>query len=162
MAERPPPRAVHLVGSVSLGDAEEVFRTVSELIGPLVRRIPDGETGERTIWAAWQVPVLGRNPAFATRVPPGVLRTMLKAYPRVSLVRAVMNRAAAGVGERGGTPRMIRFTIVSRGLSQLSGTTATETATQPGAEDRAASTVSPPYRYRKLTTTVEIRNTESS
>jgi hypothetical protein len=49
------PRDVHLVGSVPLASAEEVFRTVAAALGPRLRRIPDGETGERSDWFVWQV-----------------------------------------------------------------------------------------------------------
>ncbi len=45
---------VHLVGSVSLADAETVFATVSDSLGDLCPRIPDGETGERSNWIRWQ------------------------------------------------------------------------------------------------------------
>ena len=47
-------RQVHLVGSVGLADAETVFAAVSETLGGLCPRIPDGETGERTNWIRWQ------------------------------------------------------------------------------------------------------------
>lgn len=40
----------HLVGSVNLPDAESVFRAVATHIGDKVRRIPDGEVGERYYW----------------------------------------------------------------------------------------------------------------
>jgi hypothetical protein len=43
-----------LVGSVSLPDAESVFRQVSEHLGSRVRRIPDGEVGERFYWIQFQ------------------------------------------------------------------------------------------------------------
>src|SRR5215210_5568500 len=46
---------VHLVGSVPLADAEAVFRAVSGELGPYLRRLPDGETGERIDWFVWQV-----------------------------------------------------------------------------------------------------------
>jgi len=39
------PRGVHLVGSIPLASAEEVFRTGSSILGERLRRIPDGETG---------------------------------------------------------------------------------------------------------------------
>jgi hypothetical protein len=58
------PQRVHLVGSVPLANAEEVFRTVSSILGERLRRIPDGETGERTYWIAWQLPFLANNPRF--------------------------------------------------------------------------------------------------
>ena len=47
-------RQVHLVGSVGLTDAESVFAAVSETLGALCPRIPDGETGGRTNWIRWQ------------------------------------------------------------------------------------------------------------
>jgi hypothetical protein len=36
---------VYLVGSVPLGNAEQVFRTVSAAFGSKLKRVPDGETG---------------------------------------------------------------------------------------------------------------------
>ncbi len=47
-------RPVHLVGSVPLSSAEEVFRAVSDALNGLVRRIPDGETGARKDWILFQ------------------------------------------------------------------------------------------------------------
>ena len=47
-------RHVHLVGSVPLADAHEVFSTVSEALGPHLRRIPDGETGDRSDWITFR------------------------------------------------------------------------------------------------------------
>ena len=58
------PRHVHLVGSVPLRDAREVFETVSAALGPSLRRIPDGETGERGDWITWLEPVFANNPAL--------------------------------------------------------------------------------------------------
>ncbi len=52
------PRGVHLVGSVPLKDAEEVFCIVSEILGDRLRRIPDGETGKRSYWIAFQYEIL--------------------------------------------------------------------------------------------------------
>jgi hypothetical protein len=57
-------RSVHLVGSVPLADAEEVFRTASTILGDHVTRLPDGETGVRTNWIGWQLAVFARNPAL--------------------------------------------------------------------------------------------------
>ncbi|WP_082518817.1 hypothetical protein [Leifsonia sp. Leaf336] len=47
-------RGAHLVGSVNLPDAQTVFRTVSEHLGDRLRRIPDGEVGERFYWIQFQ------------------------------------------------------------------------------------------------------------
>jgi ubiquinone/menaquinone biosynthesis C-methylase UbiE len=50
-------RGVHLVGSVPLASTELVFRTVAGAIGDRLRRIPDGETGPRSDWIVWQLPI---------------------------------------------------------------------------------------------------------
>lgn len=63
------PRGVHLVGSVPLGSSEEVFHTVSSILGGRLRRIPDGETGERYYWIGWQAQFLASNPHFEM-IPP--------------------------------------------------------------------------------------------
>ena len=55
---------VHFVGSIPLADAAEVFRTVADVIGSRAPRIPDGETGERTLWVGSQVAMLAANPAL--------------------------------------------------------------------------------------------------
>ena len=63
------PQGVHLVGSVPLSNAEEVFRTASSILGNRLRRIPDGETGERKNWIGWQFRFLADNSHLET-VPP--------------------------------------------------------------------------------------------
>jgi hypothetical protein len=55
---------VHLVGSVPLASAAEVFRATSEVLGAHLLRIPDGETGERASFARFQVALLGAHPSF--------------------------------------------------------------------------------------------------
>lgn len=57
-------RNVHLVGSVPMRNAEEVFASVGAALGPRVKRMPDGETGERGDWITWLEPVFADNPAF--------------------------------------------------------------------------------------------------
>src|SRR5262245_29212617 len=61
---RMPGRNVYLVGSVPLASAQEVFETVSAALGSRVKRLPDGETGERSDWITWLEPVFAENPAF--------------------------------------------------------------------------------------------------
>ena len=63
------PRGVHLVGSVPLGGAEDVFRVANSILGGRLRRIPDGETGERINWIGWQARFIGSNPHFEM-IPP--------------------------------------------------------------------------------------------
>jgi hypothetical protein len=57
-------RDILLVGSFALPSAEAVFRTVSDVLGDRVGRIPDGETGDRSQWIRWQVFAFRDNPAF--------------------------------------------------------------------------------------------------
>jgi hypothetical protein len=59
-----PWRQVHLVGSVPLADTEAVFRAVSAALGPRLKRIPDGETGERSDWIAHLEAVFANNPVL--------------------------------------------------------------------------------------------------
>src|SRR5262249_12886892 len=63
-------QGVHLVGSVPLASAEVVFGTVAGEIGDRLRRIPDGETGPRSDWIVWQLPVFTSQPQLEV-VPPG-------------------------------------------------------------------------------------------
>ena len=58
------PRDVHLVGSVPGANAAEVFERVSAALGPRLKRIPDGETGERADWITWLEPVFAGSPAL--------------------------------------------------------------------------------------------------
>jgi hypothetical protein len=56
------PDKVHLVGSIGLDTAEEVFRTVGKVLGRRIRRVPDGEPGGRRMWISWQYPLLRASP----------------------------------------------------------------------------------------------------
>ena len=76
------PLGAHLVGSVPLRGAEEVFRLLSDGLGDRLRRLPDGETGPRADWIVWQYPVLSSRPQFEVAPPaPGSYR----ALPRLRL-----------------------------------------------------------------------------
>src|SRR5579862_8649185 len=55
---------VHIVGSVPLEGAEDVFRAVAGSVGPYLRRLPDGETGPRKLWIGMISAMLDRHPAF--------------------------------------------------------------------------------------------------
>src|SRR5262245_45285656 len=57
-------RHVHLVGSVPLRDAREVFTTVRGVLGQRLKPIPDGETGERSDWITWLEPAFADNPSL--------------------------------------------------------------------------------------------------
>ena len=50
-----PPSSVHFNGSVNLPDGETVMREISTRIPVGVRRMTDGETGDRNYWISFQV-----------------------------------------------------------------------------------------------------------
>jgi len=75
----------HLVGSVPLADADDVLLTVAEVLGDRLERVPDGETGDRTEWVHFQLPVLAATPGLEmgelelgpdVELPPGSPRTL--------------------------------------------------------------------------------------
>src|SRR4030095_12522264 len=70
------PGGVHLIGSVPMADAESVFRAVADALGRHLRRLPDGETGERRRWIFFQNLMLRRHPDMEDdpTVPPFALR----------------------------------------------------------------------------------------
>jgi hypothetical protein len=57
-------RPIHLIGSVPLNSAEDVFVTVARELQDRIRRIPDGETGERLAWIVWQQRRMAETPAL--------------------------------------------------------------------------------------------------
>ncbi len=75
------PRDVHLVGSVPLASAREVFETVGAALGRRLRRIPDGETAERADWITWLEPVFAGNTALEKSDE--VFRLHATATPRI-------------------------------------------------------------------------------
>src|SRR5215470_8771878 len=79
---RPLGYGVHLVGSVPLASSEAVFRTLAAEIGDRLRRIPDGETGPRSDWIVWQLPVFTSQQQLEV-VPPGP--NSWRPLPRVRL-----------------------------------------------------------------------------
>ena len=61
-------RGALLVGSVPLKDAAEVFAAASTLLGSHLKRIPDGETGARINWTAWQLDVFAKVDALESEI----------------------------------------------------------------------------------------------
>jgi hypothetical protein len=55
---------LHFVGSIPMATAEEVFTRLSSDLGAYLRRVPDGETGERTLWIRFQQKMLFEHPAI--------------------------------------------------------------------------------------------------
>lgn len=61
-------RSVYLAGSLSLESEVDCFRLVSEILGPSISRLPDGETGARSYWIGWQANKIASNPALVREV----------------------------------------------------------------------------------------------
>jgi hypothetical protein len=61
-----PPTAVHFNGSVNLPDADTVMREISSRIPQGVRRMTDGETGDRNYWIRFQTQKFEQMPEFET------------------------------------------------------------------------------------------------
>ena len=59
-----PPSSVHFNGSVNLPDTETVMREISSRIPTGVRRMTDGETGERNYWIVFQIRKFQAMPEF--------------------------------------------------------------------------------------------------
>ncbi|MGH2874361.1 MAG: hypothetical protein ACRDL5_18125 [Solirubrobacteraceae bacterium] len=59
-----PPSSVHFNGSVNLPDAETVMREISARIPTGVRRMTDGETGDRGYWIRYQIEKFMAMPEF--------------------------------------------------------------------------------------------------
>ncbi len=53
---------VHLVGSVPLNSAAEVFEATAASLGACAHRLPDGETGDRKNWINFQYGVMAETP----------------------------------------------------------------------------------------------------
>jgi hypothetical protein len=98
MTPTKPPQTVHLVGSIGLDTVDEVFGTVGPLLGPYLRRIPDGEVGGRRMWITWQYPVLRGNPLLRPD-PSGAVRPTNR-FPLLTLAEGA-DPAAIRFGELG-------------------------------------------------------------
>ncbi len=59
-----PPSSVHFNGSVNLPDTETVMREISSRIPEGVRRMTDGETGDRNYWISFQTRKFEQMPEF--------------------------------------------------------------------------------------------------
>ncbi|HEX4411818.1 MAG TPA: hypothetical protein VH206_23845 [Xanthobacteraceae bacterium] len=77
----------HLVGSIGLDTVDEVFASVGALLGPHLKRIPDGEVGGRKLWISWQYPLLRAN-AFLRPDPSGAIRPTNR-FPLLTLAEGV-------------------------------------------------------------------------
>jgi len=102
-------RLVHLVGSVPLNTAADVFRAVSDAIGPHLKRIPDGETGDRTGWVGFQALMLLDHPSFEL-VPSDVPGERAEDLARAVRAQTDGYRAPSFRLREGVDPTQLRFT----------------------------------------------------
>jgi hypothetical protein len=72
-----------------------VFRRLGAALGPLLSRMPDGETGERRRWIYWQRTMLERHPAMEVDSEAGLLE--LRQWDGSLLRRAPLLRFRPGV-----------------------------------------------------------------
>jgi hypothetical protein len=89
----------HLIGSVPLATTDEVFRRLAAALGPLLSRMPDGETGERRRWVYWQRTMLERHPAMEIDPEAGLLE--LRQWDGSLLRRTDLLRFRPGVDPDG-------------------------------------------------------------
>lgn len=78
-----PPTTVHFNGSINLPDAETVFREVCRRVPQGLRRLPDGETGDRNNWILFQLARFQRTPGLES----GTDHDPLKGYDALPQVR---------------------------------------------------------------------------
>ena len=88
-----PPASVHFNGSVNLPDTETVMREISSRIPRGVRRVTDGETGERYYWIMFQVQKFAAMPDFQ----PGGMREPMPGVELPPLLRLAGGVAAEDV-----------------------------------------------------------------
>jgi len=80
-----PPTSVHFNGGVNLADTETVMREIAARVPAGVRRIPDGETGDRQNWIWFQLEKFQQTPGLQTS---GTADTPSEGYvemPKVAL-----------------------------------------------------------------------------
>ncbi len=66
----------HLVGSAPVADATQWFDLAPDHVGSHLRRIGDGETGERDAWIRWQYSRLAQSPQLRPARPDAAYRSL--------------------------------------------------------------------------------------
>jgi len=84
-----PPTRVHFNGVVNLPDAETVFREIRARVPVGVSRIPDGETGDRLNWIAFQLEKFRQTPGLQEAPPQDRNAPGYEQRPRVRLADGV-------------------------------------------------------------------------
>ena len=84
-----PPTHVHFNGSVNLADAGSVMREIIARVPSGVRRVPDGETGDRGNWIFFQMQKFLQSPALVPARPPGAAAGDYEQMPQLRLADGV-------------------------------------------------------------------------
>jgi hypothetical protein len=79
-----PPTHVHFNGSVNLADAESVMREIAVRVPSGLRRVPDGETGDRGNWIFFQMQKFRQLPSL---VPAGAAQGAEGDYEQIPSLR---------------------------------------------------------------------------
>lgn len=94
-------RSVLLLGSVPLETPTDVFEAVGSKLGPVVKRMPDGEIGARKDWIVWQADVVkranGLEPGSAREMQGGYKFTLYRAKPNSIVEFGPLGYAAAAI-----------------------------------------------------------------
>jgi hypothetical protein len=80
---------VHFNGSVNLDDAESVMREIASRVPSGLRRIPDGETGDRGNWIFFQLQKFLQLPWLVPTRPPGAPDGEYEQVPQLRLADGV-------------------------------------------------------------------------
>lgn len=80
-----PPTHVHFNGSVNMADAGSVMREIIARVPSGVRRVPDGETGDRGNWIFFQMQKFLQSPALVPARPPGAAAGDYEQMPQLRL-----------------------------------------------------------------------------
>ncbi len=84
-----PPTHAHFNGSVNLADAESVMREIASRVPAGLRRIPDGETGDRGNWIFFQMQRFMQMPTLVPARPIGAEDGDYEALPQLRLADGV-------------------------------------------------------------------------
>ena len=84
-----PPTHVHFNGSVNLADTESVMCEIVSRVPSGVRRVPDGETGDRGNWIFFQMQKFLQSPALVLARPPEAAAGDYEQIPQVRLAEGV-------------------------------------------------------------------------
>ena len=106
------PKHMFFCGSIPLEHEVDVFKTLAEIGGERLRRVPDGELGDRKMWVIGQYPVLTACPALEFGPYPAEGLTRRTCYQIPLQLRAGQNEGEIAFDELG----YARHALASYGL----------------------------------------------